>query len=237
DYSQPVVSYNDFYQPINFWDFDQGNDLDNNYDSAIVDPALDPVPEGSQMYEVPLYQDANQHNYQLQCASPCLDAGNPYSDYSMEPLPNGERINLGAYGGTPWATKTDILPPDPNNCAIRIMVNSIHIDPNGVKYTNSALVDLELIAFDDCGITEMTFKNNGEAWSSPIPFSSIYRGWEMNTETVDYHAPCVVYARFSDAKGNWSAPVADTIIYDPLPPQIHSITINDGAEYTNSTQV
>jgi len=35
----------------------------------------------------------------------CIDAGDPNSDWSMEPFPNGERINVGAYGGTVEASK------------------------------------------------------------------------------------------------------------------------------------
>ncbi|MFA5887050.1 MAG: DUF1565 domain-containing protein [Patescibacteria group bacterium] len=31
--------------------------------------------------------------------SPCIDAGNPSDDWSMEPDPNGSRINMGYYGG------------------------------------------------------------------------------------------------------------------------------------------
>jgi len=38
--------------------------------------------------------------------SPCIDAGDPASDYSQEPLPNGGRINMGAYGGTAEASKS-----------------------------------------------------------------------------------------------------------------------------------
>ena len=37
-------------------------------------------------------------------SSPALNAGNPASDCSHEPLPNGHRVNLGFYGNTPWAT-------------------------------------------------------------------------------------------------------------------------------------
>jgi len=36
--------------------------------------------------------------------SPCINAGNPDSDCTAELLPNGERINMGAYGGTPKAS-------------------------------------------------------------------------------------------------------------------------------------
>ena len=38
-------------------------------------------------------------------SSPCLDAGDPASNYSQEPQPNGNRINMGAYGNTPQASK------------------------------------------------------------------------------------------------------------------------------------
>ena len=37
--------------------------------------------------------------------SPCVDAGDPQDSVGSEPLPNGKRINLGAYGGTREASK------------------------------------------------------------------------------------------------------------------------------------
>lgn len=38
--------------------------------------------------------------------SPCIDKGNPISVYSLEPSPNGGRIDIGRYGGTTEASKT-----------------------------------------------------------------------------------------------------------------------------------
>lgn len=38
--------------------------------------------------------------------SPCIDKGNPASAYALEPRPNGERINLGAYGNTVQASRS-----------------------------------------------------------------------------------------------------------------------------------
>jgi hypothetical protein len=38
--------------------------------------------------------------------SPCIDAGDPNTDISMEPEPNGNLINLGAYGSTNKASKS-----------------------------------------------------------------------------------------------------------------------------------
>lgn len=43
---------------------------------------------------------------QDEATSPCVDAGDPDSDYSAEPAPNGGRINMGAHGGTPQASKS-----------------------------------------------------------------------------------------------------------------------------------
>ncbi len=38
--------------------------------------------------------------------SPCIDTGEPWADCSNEPSPNGERLNLGAYGNTDIAETT-----------------------------------------------------------------------------------------------------------------------------------
>lgn len=38
--------------------------------------------------------------------SPCIDAGDPNSPVGNEPEPNGARINMGAYGSTPEASKS-----------------------------------------------------------------------------------------------------------------------------------
>ena len=64
------------------------------------------VDQGGNIDAIPLFVDRLNQNYHLQYLSPCVDAGDPASDYSMEPEPNGGRINLGAYGGTHEATMT-----------------------------------------------------------------------------------------------------------------------------------
>jgi hypothetical protein len=38
--------------------------------------------------------------------SACIDAGNPAAAFSQEPIPNGSRTNIGAYGNTPEASKS-----------------------------------------------------------------------------------------------------------------------------------
>lgn len=50
--------------------------------------------------------------------SPCIDAGDPASDYSNEPLPNGGRVNMGVYGNTLEASlSSNQAPPSPTPAA------------------------------------------------------------------------------------------------------------------------
>ena len=72
----------------------------------------------------PLFVDPNNGDYHLRSArgrywpahdvwvldnvtSPCIDAGDPAADFSQERLPNGGRLNMGAYGGTPFASMSE----------------------------------------------------------------------------------------------------------------------------------
>jgi hypothetical protein len=80
----------------------------------------------------PLFVDPNGKDYHLRSergrywpaydvwvldkvSSPCLDAGDLQSDYSGEPKPNGDRVNLGAYGGTAYASMSEVgqVPNEP----------------------------------------------------------------------------------------------------------------------------
>jgi hypothetical protein len=71
----------------------------------------------------PLFADAQGGDYHLKSkagrwdprrgqwreddvTSPCVDAGDPNSPVGLEGFPNGGRINVGAYGGTPEASKS-----------------------------------------------------------------------------------------------------------------------------------
>jgi PKD repeat protein len=75
------------------------------------------------IYLNPLFADQKNHDYHLQSVagrwngktwvedkltSPCIDAGYLYSDYSNEPGPNGNRINIGPDGNTIYASKSGL---------------------------------------------------------------------------------------------------------------------------------
>lgn len=53
---------------------------------------------------MPIYINSEDLPYMIQQGSPTIDAGDPTDDYSMEPEPNGGRINQGLFGGTFFAT-------------------------------------------------------------------------------------------------------------------------------------
>ncbi|MBA7471311.1 hypothetical protein ES707_06617 [subsurface metagenome] len=73
----------------------------------------------------PLFVDPNNDDYHLrsergrywpehdvwvldEVTSPCIDHGDPTVDPSREPTPNGGRINMGAYGGTAYASMSEM---------------------------------------------------------------------------------------------------------------------------------
>ncbi|MDH4238038.1 MAG: hypothetical protein OEW48_00605 [Phycisphaerae bacterium] len=60
--------------------------------------------------------------------SPCIDAGNPGCPLGEEPVPNGNRRNMGAFGGTAEASKSPI-----NWRSIADLTNDWVVDSNDLK--------------------------------------------------------------------------------------------------------
>ena len=56
--------------------------------------------DGTNLELDPLFVDADSQDYHLTPESPCIDTGPIGSKYCNEPVPNGCRVNLGAYGNT-----------------------------------------------------------------------------------------------------------------------------------------
>ena len=51
-----------------------------------------------------IFTDEANSDYREKVGSASVDMGNPADGYLLEPEPNGERINMGAFGNTPYAT-------------------------------------------------------------------------------------------------------------------------------------
>ncbi len=69
--------------------------------------------------------------------SPCIEAGDPLDDIEVEPNPNGGRINIGAYGGTPYASKS-----------ASGVVRPICLNPPAMDFNDDCIVNMsDLAAF------------------------------------------------------------------------------------------
>ncbi len=62
--------------------------------------------------EDPCFVDIDANDFRISPGSLCIDGGVPWSDYSAEPVPNGSRINMGAYGNTARAGHSTDLDAD-----------------------------------------------------------------------------------------------------------------------------
>ncbi len=54
--------------------------------------------------------------------SPAIDAGDPGSSYGSETEPNGDRINLGVFGNTEFASRSFEMTPVPSNSPVGVFV-------------------------------------------------------------------------------------------------------------------
>jgi outer membrane protein assembly factor BamB len=71
------------------------NDVSDGYAGAAAGPGDRSLPV--------TFLDPATGDYREAAGQPSLDAGDPRDDFSLEPSPNGGRVNLGAFGNTPLA--------------------------------------------------------------------------------------------------------------------------------------
>ncbi|MBN1975531.1 MAG: S8 family serine peptidase [Sedimentisphaerales bacterium] len=117
------------------WD---GSDSIWNNDNSLIEVAYSDImksgnsvwPGEGNINKDPEFADPNNGDYHLKSqagrwepvsqtwvlddiTSPCIDAGDPASDFTSEPQPNGARINMGFYGGTSVASlsSSEYTPP------------------------------------------------------------------------------------------------------------------------------
>jgi hypothetical protein len=64
--------------------------------------------------------------------SPCIDAGDPNSFVVFEPLPNGGFVNIGAYGNTPEASKSQFLLAAAANVCVLLPDRSTLVQTGGI---------------------------------------------------------------------------------------------------------
>ncbi|MEW5761115.1 MAG: Ig-like domain-containing protein [Candidatus Thermoplasmatota archaeon] len=109
---------------------------------------------------------------------------------------------------------------------------SILINENA-EYTNSKFVSLNLSAVDfGSGLGEMAFSNDGKNWSNWEKYSN-KSSWSLSSGD----GLKKVYFKVRDVLGNVAEPKNDTIILDATPPNISYLLMNNGSEYTNSSNI
>ena len=116
----------------------------------------------------------------------------------------------------------------------------------GEDCTNNGLVTLSVTATDGpdgSGIARMAFSNDGEWWSDWEMFSPNRSGWDLTDGVLggnNTDGTKTVWAKVRDAMGFEIAPAkyaSDSIFLDRVAPGDIGIVINDGAEWTNSSNV
>ena len=117
------ISYNDVWNnsEANYWE-EYGVIIIPSGGWGVSQP-FEPIPGTGEISQAPRFADRNNGDYHLksqagrwepvseiwvddEVTSPCIDAGNPGCPVGDEPAPNGNRINMGAYGGTAEASKS-----------------------------------------------------------------------------------------------------------------------------------
>ncbi len=99
-----IISYNDI------WGNDSGSCLNATLDTGNI--SIDPLFADPENWDFHLKSEYGRWDpVQKQwvydsVTSLCIDAGDPTDDYSNEPEPNGDRVNIGAYGNTSEASKS-----------------------------------------------------------------------------------------------------------------------------------
>ncbi len=97
-----------------FNDFKKGSDIRNQstIDLNITYSSVDSIEGKYTGFELnpipPLFQPfvMDSMDFIPDTMSATIDAGDPNDDFSLEPMPNGGRINQGVYGGSPFAMPT-----------------------------------------------------------------------------------------------------------------------------------
>ena len=111
--------------------------FDGTIDEVMIfDRVVSPEEILQPSWSAPLFVDASSGDYHLlseggryvsehnvwvvdDVTSPCVDSGDPTVNPGNEPMPNGGRINIGAYGNTPYASMSQWPIPDDINPANR----------------------------------------------------------------------------------------------------------------------
>lgn len=146
------------------------------------------------------------------------DSGRDFNGTTRDPAYRGAYAGEGKNPG--WQLDELVkgeLPPAAND---RTPPTATLRIAGGNATTPALLIDLDLAAGDAVsGMgkgAQMRFSNDGRTWSEPEPFAPRRAGWDLSGHGGAVERGLkVVYARVSDAAGNWSQVIVAAIEYLP----------------------
>ncbi|MBP7828581.1 MAG: right-handed parallel beta-helix repeat-containing protein [Kiritimatiellae bacterium] len=153
----------------------------------------------------PLFADEAGGDYHLQSAmgrwtpsgwtndadySPCIDMGDPFTaSWTNEPIPAGDRVNLGAYGGTEQASKS---PPGAQLMALTVGDGGVLKGTNIIRWTSVNLGPGDLVRLEystnnfasSVTIAASIPSSEGQySWDTTLVPSSLFAWWRVVLET------------------------------------------------------
>ena len=164
--------------------------------------------------------DGADDNFHFAANSPALDAGDPASNFSAEPLPNGSRINLGNFGGTSQADTSGsqrvlrLLAPNGGEILFRRGV--VRWAATGPWATND-MVTIQYSA------------NAGGSWTTAASAGALnsangFYGWDISALT-----PGVSYLVRVTCVGQPAITDTDDAVFEIQGPGAKIIYLNDGS--------
>ncbi len=172
----------------------------------------------------PMFLDTTlqKRDLHLQPGSQCIDAGDPNAEFEREPMPNGGRINIGAYGGTEYATVSDtgtvindsIAPQNP----LSLKVTAVD---SGIQFR----WDPALVQGSDIKNAGIWYRTDRFPQGRQDPMAAKVHVWPVSASSLNMNAPVVgglppgpvyYFALYvQDSSGNWSVDAAmDTVVMD-----------------------
>ena len=168
--------------------------------------------------------------------SPCIDAGDPASDYGNEPSPNGGRINMGAYGNTPFASKSvpapvvaSVLPDSgPPYTLMKVTGSWFGFAEGTVEVAGKPLT---ILAWSD---TEIWCEVPPEATSGPLVVKRL-NGVESNVVAFAVTDPTIIYVDGDNVSGIENG--TTTYPFSTVQRAIRAATNGDTVEVAQGTYV
>ncbi len=159
--------------------WDNGDDLFGC--SATYSCISDGDPGQGNIALYPHFVDRDGGDYRLLPWSPCIDAGDPLSDFSLEPEPNGGRVNMGAYGNTPQAATIGLGPGFDDLPDDWEMLHFGHLDYGGMEDADGDGI---------LNIDEYRFGWDPTVWSSaPIRNITAGRSYDLIQAAIAMASP------------------------------------------------